>query len=100
LTPLGQVARRELRNVDKLRWGFACGGESVAEHGVAEGAGRGDGGCAGGYKFSGAVVADAFAGLFAEECKASAGSAAETALVVAWGFDELAGLATMVRGSS
>ena len=48
--------------------------------------------CAGGDEFGSAVVADALAGFFAEKGETAAGSAAETALVVAWGFDELAGL--------
>ena len=36
-------------------------------------------------------MADALAGLFAQEDEASAGSAAETALAIAQGFDEVAG---------
>ena len=71
---------------------MAGGGQGIAEHGVAERAGGGYGLCAGGYEFGGAVVADAFAGFFAEEGEAAAGSAAEGALVVAGGFEELAGL--------
>ncbi len=39
----------------------------------------------------GAVVADALAGFFAEKGQAAAGSAAEAALVVARGFDQIAG---------
>ena len=75
-------------------WGGASvggrdGGERVAEHGVAEGAGGGDGLRAGGGEFAGADVADAgVALLFAEEGESAAGSAAEAALVVARGFDE------------
>jgi hypothetical protein len=80
-----------LGDVEQLRRGFAGGGEGIAEHGVAEGAGGGDGLRAGGDEFLGAVVADALAGLFAEEGEAAAGSAAEAALAVARGFDERAG---------
>ena len=56
--------------------------------------------CAGGDEFRGADVADALAGFFAEEGQAAACSAAEAAFVVAGGFDEVAGQATTVRGSS
>ncbi len=47
--------------------------------------------CAGCGEFGGADLADAFAGFFAEEGEPAAGSAAEAAFVVAWGFDQLAG---------
>ncbi len=78
-------------DVEQLRGGVAGRGEGVAEHGVAEGAGGGDGVCAGGDEFGGADVADAVAGFFAEEGEAAAGSATEAAFVVAGGFDQFAG---------
>ena len=87
-----QVACRELRYVNKLRRTFAGGGEGVVEHGVAEGACGGDRGCAGCNEFLNAVVADPLTRFIAEECESSSGSTAETAFVIAWGFDELAGL--------
>ena len=87
-----QAPRRELRDVDELGRGFAGGGEGVVEHGVAEGAGGGDGGCAGCDELLNTVVADSLPGFIAEERESPAGSAAETALVIARGLDELAGL--------
>ena len=42
-------------------------------------------------------MADALAGLFAQEDEASAGSAAETALAIAQGFDEVAGQKEQAR---
>ena len=87
-----QVAGGELGDVEELGRGGVGGrdgGERVAEHGVAEGAGGGDGLRAGGGQFAGADVADAgVALLFAEEGESAAGSAAEAALVVARGFDQ------------
>ena len=74
-----------------MRCGFAFSGEGVAEHGIAEGAGGADGRGAGSDEFVGAGVADAVAGFFAEEDEATAGSAAEAALMRAWGFDDFAG---------
>jgi hypothetical protein len=55
--------------VEELGWG-GDGGEGVAKHGVAEGAGGGDGLGAGGGEFAGADVGDAFAG-FSSPRKAS-----------------------------
>ena len=77
----------------------SCGGadpicwvpDSIAEHGVAERAGRADGGGAGGDEFFGAGVADAVAGFFAEERESAAGSAAEAALMGARRFNEFSG---------
>ena len=74
-----------------MRCAVAFFGEGVAEHGVAEGAGGADGGGAGGDEFVGAGVADAVAGFFAEEDESTAGSAAEAALMGAFGFDDFAG---------
>ena len=79
-------------DVEQLRRRFADGGERVAEHGIAEGAGGADDLGAGAGELFGADVADALALLFAEEGQAAAGSAAEAALVRAGGFDESAGL--------
>ena len=87
----GKTARGELGDVEELRGGVSLGGEGVAEHGVAEGAGGGYGRRAGGDEFGGADVADAFAGFFAEESEAAAGAAAEAALMIARGFDQFAG---------
>jgi len=81
-----------LCDVEKLWWGFADGGECVAEHGIAEGAGGADDFGSGAGEFAGADVADALAFFFAEEGESSAGSAAEAAFVGAGGFDEGASL--------
>ena len=91
LTTVGQRAGGDLGDVEKLGGGVACGGEGIAEHGVAEGAGGGDGLCSGGDEFGGADVADTFAGFFAEEGEAAAGSATEAAFAIAGGFYEFAG---------
>ena len=87
-----QAAGDELHYVEQLRGRFSGGGESIAKHGVAEWACGGDGLRAGGYEFLNAIVADALAFLFANERQAAAGSAAEAAFAIAWGFNKGAGL--------
>jgi len=86
-----QSPRNHLGNIQQLWRAFAFGGQRILEHGIAEGAGGGDGLCAGCCQFRRAVVADALAGLLAEKSKPAAGSATEAALAVAPGFDEFAG---------
>ena len=88
---LRQAAGGELRNVNQLRRycaGRRDGDKRIAEHGVAEGAGGGDGVRTGRGKFASAVVRDAFARFFTEKGKSAACSAAEAALLMARRFNQ------------
>jgi hypothetical protein len=83
---IGQATRRQLRDVQQLRYVFAPGCEGIAKHAVAEGAGCPYGGGARGGQFRGAHMAHTLAGLFAEEGQATAGSATKTAFMRARSF--------------
>ena len=93
----GQGPGGELGDVEQLGPCVARG-ESVAKHGVTEGAGGADCLGASGCEFGGADAADALAGFFAEKSETSAGSAAKAALVRAGRLDEGAGGADDLAG--
>src|SRR6185437_14821972 len=80
-----------LGDVEQLRWRIADGGQGIAKHGVAEGAGGADDARARGCELFGAHVADAIrAALFTEEGQAATGATAEGALPCARRIDDLA----------
>jgi hypothetical protein len=54
-----------LGDVEELRGGVAGCGKGIAEHGVAEGAGDGDGLCSGCSEFCGSNVTYALTGFLA-----------------------------------
>ena len=77
-------------DVEQPRWLFGNGGQGVAKHRIAEGAGCADDVGSGSGEFTGAIVADSIARFFAQESQTSAGTTAETAFASAVGLDELA----------
>ena len=79
-------------DIQELRGLFGRRGQAVAEHRVAEWTGHRDDVGPGGGQLLRSFVIDSRSLFFAEKCQAAAGSAAETALAVAGGFDETSGL--------
>src|SRR5579883_33526 len=85
-----QIRRRDLGDVQQFRRRLRYRGESVAEHRIAERAGRAHLARSGSRQFPGARMADAVALFLAQEGQPAAGAAAETALAGALRIDHFA----------